>query len=123
MRLAAFALLILSACAGPRPCTQTLCVARLEGTLELRGWNATVRATSTTPKPPVPSDSEVTMVYGSADFINGKTRVFASEGSVFKFSVSTASIASIEVSSGSVMVSISSASPVSLTPGSPFLLK
>ena len=115
-------LALLSACAGPKPCTLTLCVAKLDGTLELSGWSGTVRETADSPKPPVMSDSTVTMLYGTADFVNGKTRVTAGEGSSFKFFVSTRSAASIEVSSGSVTVALSSGAPISLTPGTPYLL-
>ncbi len=121
MRKALAAVLLLSACAGPKPCTRTLCVARLDGAMEMRGWSGTVRATTDTPKPPVPSDSEVTIINGSADFTNGKTKISAAEGSVFRFVVSTTAT-SIDVSAGLVTVSVSSAAPMALTPGSPFLL-
>lgn len=115
-------LLLLAACAGPKPCTRTLCVTKLDGTMELAGWNATVKATSDSPKPPVMSDTTVTMTFGSAEFRNGKTRVTASEGSSFKFTVSTRAVAAIDVSSGSVTVSLSSGAPVALTPGVPYNL-
>ncbi len=115
-------LVLLAACAGPKPCTRTLCVTKLDGTLELTGWNASVRATAESPKPPVVSDTKVTIVYGSAEFVNGKTRVAAAEGAAFKFSVSTRAIASIEVSSGSVTVTLSTGTPVRLAPGAPYLL-
>ena len=121
MRKAFAALLLLSACAGPKPCTRTLCVARLDGAMELRGWSGTVRASADTPKPPVPSDSEVTIVNGSADFINGKSKISAAEGSVFRFVVSTTAT-SIDVSAGMVSVSVSSGPTEMITPGSPFLL-
>ncbi|MDD5303549.1 MAG: hypothetical protein PHS14_10625, partial [Elusimicrobia bacterium] len=90
-------LVLLAACAGPKPCTRTLCVTKLDGTMELAGWNGSVRATAESPKPPVMSDTEVTMIYGTAEFINGKTRVTAAEGAAFKFSVSTRAVSSIEV--------------------------
>ncbi|MCR4296623.1 MAG: hypothetical protein NUW21_13915, partial [Elusimicrobia bacterium] len=101
------ALLLLAACAGPKPCTRTLCVTKLDGTMDLAGWAGGVRATSESPKPPVMSDSTVTMIYGTAEFRNGKTVVTASEGSSFKFTVSTRAVSSIEVSSGTVMVQLS----------------
>jgi len=68
------------------------------------------------------SDTEVTMVYGTAEFLNGKTSVAAMEGSVFKFSVSTRTVASIEVSSGAVFVTLSTGAPVTLAPGVPYTL-
>ena len=115
-------LLLLAACAGPKPCTRTLCVAKLDGTMDLSGWGGSVRETSDSPKPPVMSDTTVTMVYGTAEFVNGKTKVKAEEGSSFKFSVLTRAIAAIEVSSGSVTVSLSSGAPVSVAPGAPYFL-
>lgn len=115
-------LVLLSACAGPKPCTRTLCVARLDGAMELAGWSGSVRATTESPKPPVMSDTIVTMVYGTAEFVNGKTRIAATEGAVFNFSVSTRAVASIEVSSGAVFVTFSTGTPVSLAPGAPFFL-
>lgn len=121
MRKLLAAALLLSACAGPKPCTRTLCVEKLDGAMELRGWSGTVRVSADTPKPPVPSDSEVTMVSGSADFVNGKSRISATEGAAFRFVVSTGTM-SIDVSAGSVSVSVSSGAPVSVTPGTPFLL-
>ena len=123
MRLSLLAaVLLLAACAGPKPCTRTLCVAKLDGTMRLDGWNRSVTSTAQSPKPPVMSDATVTMVYGTADFLNGKTRVVASEGSSFKFSVSTRAIPSIEVSSGTVTVELSSGAPVALSVGAPFYL-
>ncbi|MBI4059853.1 MAG: hypothetical protein HY403_00330 [Elusimicrobia bacterium] len=115
-------LVLLAACAGPKPCTRTLCVTKLDGTMELVGWNASVRATSESPKPPVVSETTVTMLAGSAEFINGRTRVTSGEGAVFKFSVSTRAIPSIEVSSGSVTIALSTGTPVSLAPGTPYFL-
>jgi|CXWL01.1.fsa_nt_gi hypothetical protein len=119
MRKALAAILLLSACAGPKPCTRTLCVEKLDGTMELRGWNGTVRVSADTPKPPVPSDSEVTIVNGSADFINRNVKISAAEGSVFRFVVSTTAT-SIDVSAGMVSISVSSAAPVMIQPGAPY---
>jgi len=115
-------LLLLAACAGPKPCTRTLCVTKLDGTMDLAGWSSRVTATADSPKPPVLSDTTVTMVYGSAQFRNGKTVVSASEGSSFKFTVSTRAVAEIEVSTGVVTVALSSGAPVALTPGAPYRL-
>jgi hypothetical protein len=95
------AILLLAACAGPKPCTRTLCVSKLEGTMELSAWSGSVRASADTPKPSVMSDTKVTMVYGTAEFVNGKTRVTATEGSVFTFTISTRAVPSIEVPAGS----------------------
>jgi len=121
------AILLLAACAGPKPCTRTLCVAKLDGTMELEAWSGSVRASAETPKPPVVSATKVTMVYGTAEFVNGKTRVTAAEGSVFTFNVSTRAIPSIEVSSGSVTVLLSAGepnagAPSEVPPGAPYLL-
>ena len=115
-------LLLLAACAGPKPCTRTLCVAKLDGTMRLDGWNSSAIATSTTPQPPVISDSVVTIVAGTAEFRNGKTRVSAGEGSSFKFAFSTRSVASIEVSSGTVVVFPAAGPPAPLGPGATFSL-
>ncbi len=115
-------LIVLAACAGPQPCTRTLCVTKIDGTMELTGWSGSLRATAQSPKPPIISDSTVTMIYGTAELRNGKTRVTAAEGSSFKFYVSTRAVSSIEVSSGSVMVALSTGAPVTLTPGAPYFL-
>jgi hypothetical protein len=122
MKVLLAAILILAACAGPTPCTRTLCVTKLEGTMELSAWSGSVRASADTPKPPVVSDTKVTMVYGTAEFVNGKTRVTASEGSVFTFAISTRAIPSIEVSSGSVTVMLSTGAPSAVAPGAPYFL-
>ena len=116
------ALALLSACAGPKPCTRTLCVTRLDGTMEIAGWSGSVRATAESPKPPVMSDSTVTMLQGTAEFRNGKTGVAAVEGASFKFTVSTRAVSSIEVSTGSVFVTLSTGAPVTLAPGVPYSL-
>ena len=115
-------IILLVACAGPKPCTRTLCVSKLDGTMELSAWSGSVRASADTPKPPVVSDTKVTMVYGTAEFVNGTTRVTATEGSVFTFTVSTRAIPSIEVSSGSVTVMLSTGAPSAVPPGAPYLL-
>lgn len=122
MRLIPLAVLLLAACAGPKPCTRTLCVDKLDGTMRLEGWNRSVTATATSPQPPVMSDSTVTMVYGTAQFHQGKTKVVASEGASFKFTLSTRAVSAIELSTGSVTVSLSSGAPVALTPGAPYYL-
>lgn len=116
------ALALLAACAGPKPCTRSLCVTRLDGTMDLQGWSGGVRATSESPKPPVMSDATVTMLQGTAEFRHGKTRVAAAEGASFKFTVSTRAVSVIEVSTGSVFVTLSTGTPVTLVPGVPFAL-
>ena len=121
MRLLAV-LALLSACAGPNPCTRTLCVDKLDGTMQLSGWSGSINESAGTPKAPVMADSTVTMLDGTAEFVNGKTRVAAAEGSSFKFFVSTRAVASIEVSSGTVTVSVASGAPVALAPGAPYYL-
>lgn len=121
-RVLPFLLVLLAACAGPKPCTRTLCVTKLDGTMDLAGWNDTVRANSASAKPPVMSDATVTMIEGTAEFRNGKTMVVAEEGSSFKFTVSTRAVSSIDVSSGTVMVRLSTGAPVALAPGAPYNL-
>ncbi len=121
-RFLPFLLFLLAACAGPKPCTRSLCVTKLDGTMDLAGWNETVRATSESPKPPVLSDAAVTMLYGTAEFRHGRTKVVAEEGSSFKFTVSTRAVSSIEVSSGTVLVQLSTGAPVALAPGAPYRL-
>lgn len=116
------AAVLLSACFAPKPCTRALCVARLDGTMEVSAWNGVFRATADGPKPPVMSDAEVRMVYGKADFVNGTTRVTAEEGSVFAFSVSTGAVPSIAVTTGTVSVWLSTVAPTAVPPGAPFLL-
>jgi len=115
-------LLLLAACAGPKPCTRTLCVYKLDGTMELSGWSGSIKQSASTPKAPVMADSVVTILDGSAEFLNGKTRVAAGAGSSFKFFVSTRAVASIEVSSGPVTVTPPSGAAVALTPGAPYPL-
>lgn len=123
MRLAPLAaLVLLAACAGPKPCTRALCVTRLDGTMELRGWKGRFVADAQSPKPPVMSDATVTILAGTAEFRNGKTRVAAAEGASFKFTVSTRAVSSIEVSTGSVVVQLSTGAPVALVPGTPYYL-
>ena len=115
-------LLLLAACAGPKPCTRTLCVTRLDGEMELSGWKGSVRATSVSPKPPVMSDAKVRMVSGTAEFRHGKTSVAAVEGAEFTFTVSSRSVSAIEVSAGSVFITPSTGPITTLTPGAPFAL-
>lgn len=123
MRAALLAALAgLAACAYPAPCTRALCVARLDGTMRVDGWGSTVVETSDSPKAPIVSDAKVTMVYGSGAFVHEKTLVRAQEGSSFSFSVSTKTVASIEVSSGIVTVAPFRGSETILQPGVPFAL-
>jgi len=116
------AILLLAACAGPKPCTRTLCVSKLEGTMELEGWGGTVTQSSETPKPPVMSDTVVTVLAGSAEFVNGKTKVTAAEGSSFKFSISTRAVSAIEVSSGAVSATNKAGTRMWIEPGATFFL-
>jgi len=125
MRRAALlaAAFLTTACAGPRPCTQTLCPSRLTGSYEVKGWSGTVTVSPNVPKPPVASDSQISILDGQADFTNGAATVSAAGGTSFKFSVSSRAAASIEVSSGSVEVRLSSSSaPTIVAPGTPYLL-
>ncbi|OGR92660.1 MAG: hypothetical protein A2V88_16480 [Elusimicrobia bacterium RBG_16_66_12] len=119
-----------AACAGPRPCTQSLCPANLAGgssataaTYEVRGWSGTVTISPDVPKPPVPSDSEVSVLTGEAEFTNGQTTLRAGAGTSFRYSVSTRAVSEIEVSSGSVTILTSSAAiPTTVLPGAPYTL-
>lgn len=90
--------------------------------MDLTSWNGSVRATAESPKPPVLSDTTVTMVYGTAEFRQGKTAIAAAEGAEFKFTVSTRAISSIEVSSGTVSVTLSTGTSLTLAPGVPYAL-
>lgn len=116
------ATLLTAACAGPRPCTQTLCPANLAGTYEVRGWSGTVTVSPDVPKPPVPSDSEISILSGEAEFVNGKTTLRAGAGTSFRYAVSTRAYSEIEVSSGSVIVLLSSAAATTVVPGAPYRL-
>ena len=116
------AVLLLAACAGPKPCTRTLCVTRLGGTMEMTAWKGSVTATEESPKPPVMSDSTVTMLQGTAEFRHGRTMIAAVEGAAFRFTVSTRAVSVIEVSTGSVFVTLSTGAPVTLVPGVPYAL-
>ena len=121
-RLLLLAAVLASACAAPRPCTRTLCVTKLDGTMEQNGWSGSLRATSDSPKPPVMNGSDVRMVYGTAEMLHGKTKVTASEGSSFKFWVSTRAVATIEVVSGPIAVAPEKGQPVSLEAGQLYTL-
>lgn len=115
------ALALFAACAGPKPCTRSLCVAKLDGAMELTGWNGKVLATADSPKPPVVSDTLVRMVSGTAELVIGRARVTAGEGASFSFTVSTRAVPSIDVSSGPVSVSLSTGAPIALAPGAYYL--
>lgn len=122
-RASLLAAVLLSGCAGPRPCTRTLCPARLAGSYEVRGWSGTLTISPDAPQPPVPSDSEVSVLTGEAEFTHGQATLKASAGAAFRFMVSTGAVASLEVSSGSVTVLISSAAaPAAVLPGAPYFL-
>lgn len=122
-RASLLAAVLLTGCAGPRPCTRTLCPARLAGSYEVRGWSGTLTITPDVPQPPVPSDSEVSILTGEAEFTHGKATMKTSAGTTFRFMVSTSAAASLEVSSGCVSVLVSSASaPAPILPGALYLL-
>jgi hypothetical protein len=90
--------------------------------MRLDGWEGAVVSTSQSPKAPVVNDAVVTMVYGSAAFVNGNTLVRAQEGSSFKFTVSTRAAAAIEVSSGTVTVTPYRGTEALVPPGVPYAL-
>ncbi|HAZ08095.1 MAG TPA: hypothetical protein DCZ01_06145 [Elusimicrobia bacterium] len=122
-RASLLAAVLLTGCAGPRPCTRTLCPARLAGSYEVRGWSGTLTIAPDMPQPPVPSDSEVSVRTGEAEFTHGQATLKASAGTAFRFMVSTRSVASLEVSSGCVTVLVSSmTAPASVLPGALYLL-
>ena len=124
-RLIAPAVLLAAvACAGPRPCTQTLCPARVEGAYRIVGWNRSVTVDSTVPALPIVADSSVEILNGEAEFTNDRAVLRASAGAMFRFDVSSSTprISSVLVSSGVVTVEVSSAPPSTLTPGIPYLL-
>lgn len=123
-RLLLAALAALAACSAPRPCTRALCLTRLDGELEMKGMSGTVRVAPDVPKPPVVSDSEVTVLSGTAEFVNKKSFISAPAGSAFRFTTSTAPYATLVVTAGSLEVRASSAAvPVSVPAGSSFLLQ
>lgn len=121
----AFAVLCASACFAPRPCTQALCPSRVDGAYQISGWNSSVTAGGDQPAPPIVSDSQVTVTKGTVEFVNGKSVVKASEGASFRFEIApkpSKPIPSIQVSSGTVSVSLSSGPAQDLTAGSTFFL-
>lgn len=90
--------------------------------METRAWSGVVISTAGSPQPPVPSDAEVAVLSGSVEFRHRKARVLASEGAVFRFSVSTKTAASIAVGAGTVSVGLSTAAaPVPVPPGTSFV--
>jgi hypothetical protein len=122
MRRLVPALLLTAACAAPRPCERTLCAAKVEGTVEIRGWGGSARLTPSSPKPPVPSDAEVAVIYGRAEFSRGEARVVAEEGASFRFAAPPKASATLFVSSGAVSVSVASGAPTALPPGTAYAL-
>ncbi|MDE2142620.1 MAG: hypothetical protein KGL74_10130 [Elusimicrobia bacterium] len=123
--LLAAALLSPAACFAPRPCTMALCPSAMDGTYRVTGWNRSVNAGGGAPFVPIVSDSDVEITGGSVAFTNGTAVVRASEGTSFRFELSTAVSrgARLLVSSGSVSVALSSGAAASLVPaGSSFLL-
>ncbi len=123
MRAASLAVLaLLAACAGPKPCTRTLCVARLDGTLRVEGWERAVVASAASPQPPLVNNARAAVEGGPAAFVTGRTLVRAQAGSAFVFTVSTAAIPSIAVESGLVTVSPFHGAEVPVAPGATYAL-
>ena len=123
--LLASAILAVSACASPAPCTQALCPLRYEGSYRVTGWTAPVTVSDGTPAVPIVSDSSVEVLSGRVEFVNRRAVVRAAEGSSFRFELSTAPVRvpAIIVTAGSVTVALSStAAPTPLTPGVPYFL-
>jgi hypothetical protein len=126
----AASILAAAACAGPRPCTQALCPLDYKGasTYRVEGWTGSVTVSSGTPALPIVSDSLVAALSGETDFVNAKAVIKASEGSSFRFVVSsgTLHVPSLIAISGDVTVALSTApgSPPAqtLTPGAAFFL-
>ena len=117
----AFGLLALltAACAGPKPCTRTLCPLNVTGSYKMSGWNGSVTVDKSVPKPPVQPFTTVSIVDGQAEFANGDARVLAAAGTTFQFEVSTAAVPSLMVSAGTLSVSVSSgAAPAVIVAGS-----
>jgi hypothetical protein len=111
-----------SACFAPRPCTQALCPTSIDGVYRVDGWGHSVTVDKTVPPLPIVSDSEVSVLAGSAEFSNDRSVLHAAAGSSFRFEVSTASTrtAWVTVSTGAVTVTTSSSPARGLTPGVPF---
>ncbi len=126
-RLAGLAVLLLCACAGPRPCTQALCPLPSSGaSYRVDGWSGSVTVSPGDPPVPIVSDARVEVLSGSAEFANGAARVSAPAGSAFRFEISAPPAPPtpvITVSSGSVSVRLSSAAAAETVPaGSAFFL-
>jgi hypothetical protein len=106
---------LLAACAGPKPCTMALCPISSDGLYEVRGVT-TVSAPAGAPLPAVPPDAGVDVRSGRAEFRLKKSRVVAESGASFRFFLSSGAPA-LDVASGPVSVSTSSAAPAAVAPG------
>ncbi|MDE2292956.1 MAG: hypothetical protein KGL53_12815 [Elusimicrobia bacterium] len=116
--LSALGVLLLAACAAPRPCTRALCpLPAPEASYRVDGWSGSVTVAPGDPPVPIVSDARVEVLSGNAEFANGASRVSAPAGSAFRFEVSTGTLTPIiEVSSGSVEVRLSSAAAAETVP-------
>jgi len=120
------ALAVLScACFAPLPCTQALCPSKVEGVYRVAGWTRSVDSGPDTPQVPVVSDSSVTVLSGKVEFVNRRAFIAASEGTAFRFEVSTDSkhVPVVEVVRGSLAVSVDSAPATVVLPGAPYMLE
>ncbi len=126
MRRLLFAAAVLAAgCAAPLPCTQALCPSRQDGSYRVTGWDKSVTVAPGQPAIPIVSDSTVEVLDGRAEFVNRSTVMRASAGASFRFTVSSddAHVPAIVVSSGEVLVALSSTSAPSPVPaGAEFFL-
>ncbi len=113
--LAILAAALLAACAGPRPCTMALCPVSSDGVYAVRG-ETTVSAPAGTPLPAVPPDGGVDVSAGRAEFKIRKSRVVAEAGASFRFFLSSG-VPALDVTSGPVSVTTSSAAPAAVAPG------
>jgi hypothetical protein len=95
-----------AACATPGPCTRALCPTKVDGSYRVVGWRGTVTVTPGTPPLPIPSDANVEMLSGTAEFSNNSALIRVEAGAAFRIEVSTRPkpVPELYVSSGPVSV-------------------
>ncbi|MBI3566216.1 MAG: hypothetical protein HY079_13555 [Elusimicrobia bacterium] len=116
--------LLSAACFAPLPCTQALCPGKVEGSYRVIGWNRSVDCGPDTPQVPVVSDSTVQVSGGAVQFVNRKTVLTATDGTAFRFEVSSSSARTplVTVTAGTLTVSVSSGPAATVPAGVPYAL-
>lgn len=114
LRLVFAAIVLLAACA-PKPCTKALCPVSSDGLYEVRGVT-TVSVPAGSPLPAVPPDASVDVRSGTSEFKVARARVVAQTGASFRFFLSSG-VPALDVASGPVSVSVSSAAPAAAATG------